>query len=112
MLRGEIWWAELGEPLGSAPGFRRPVLVLQSDAFNRSTINTVVCVAITSNLKLAEAPGNVRIATRTSGLPKASVVNVSQVVTLDKRVLVERVKALDVQTIRLVDDGLRLVMDL
>ena len=112
MQRGEIWWAELAEPVGSEPGYRRPVLVVQADSFNRSAINTVVCVAITSNLKLAAAPGNVRVAARTSGLPKASVLNVSQVVTLDKAFLVERVKALDAQAMRQVEDGLRLVMDL
>lgn len=112
MERGEIWWAELGEPSGSQPGYRRPVLVVQADTFNRSAINTVICVAITSNLKLAAAPGNVRVVARSSGLPKSSVVNVSQMVTLDKAFLTERVKALDAQTMRLVDDGLRLVMDL
>lgn len=112
MLRGEIWWAELGEPAGSEPGYRRPVLIMQSDSFNRSAINTVVCVAITSNLKLAVAPGNVRIASRTSGLSKASVVNISQVITLDKMFLTERVKALDAHAMQMVDDGLRLVVDL
>lgn len=112
MQRGEIWWAELAEPAGSEPGYRRPVLIVQADPFNRSGINTVVCVAITSNLKLAAAPGNVRVSARVSGLPKASVLNVSQVVTLDKSFLAERLKALDVQTMRQVDEGLRLVMDL
>ena len=110
MQRGEIWWAQLGEPIGSEPGYRRPVLVVQSDAFNRSAIGTVVCVAITSNLKLAVAPGNVRITARTSGLPKASVVNVSQVVTLDKAFLSERLKELDAHAMRQVDEGLRLVL--
>ena len=112
MKRGEIWWADLGEPVGSEPGYRRPVLIVQSDAFNRSAINTVVCVAITSNLKLAAAPGNVRIAARVSGLPKASVVNVSQLVTLDKIFLTERVKRSDEYLMRMVDEGLRLAFDL
>lgn len=110
--RGEIWWVELGEPTGSEPGYRRPVLVVQSEAFNRSVINTVICVVITSNLKLSAAPGNVRIAARISGLPKASVVNVSQLVTVDKAFLSERVKELDAQTMRQVNEGLRLVVDL
>ena len=112
MLRGEIWWATLSDPVGSEPGYRRPVLVVQSDSFNRSAISTIVCVTITSNLRLATAPGNVRITARTSGLPKSSVVNVSQVITLDKTFLTERVKVLDAHAMRMVDDGLQLVLGL
>ena len=112
MQRGEIWWATLPDPVGSEPGYRRPVLVVQSDAFTQSAIKTVVCAAITSNLNLAAAPGNLRIASRASGLSKPSVVNVSQVATIDRMFLTERIKALDVQTMRQIDEGLRLVLDL
>jgi len=110
--RGEIWWATLPDPTGSEAGYRRPVLVVQSDTFTRSAIKTVVCAAITSNLQLAAAPGNIRVAARASGLPKPSVVNVSQVAAIDKAFLRERVKILDTQTMRQVDDGLRLVLSL
>lgn len=112
MQRGEIWWAALPDPAGSEPGYRRPVLIVQSDTFTRSAIKTVLCVAVTSNLRLAAAPGNVRIAARSSGLRKPSVVNVSQVAAIDRTFLQERVKTLDVQTMREVDEGLRLVLDI
>ena len=100
------------EPTGSEPGYRRPVLIVQSDSFTRSAIKTVLCAAVTSNLNLAAAPGNVRIAARASGLRKPSVVNVSQVAAIDRTFLKERVKTLDVQTMREVDEGLRLVLSL
>jgi mRNA interferase MazF len=77
IAQGDIWWADLGEPAGSEPGLRRPVVVVQGDAFNRSAIGTVVCVVLTSKLRWAEAPGNVMLAARNSGLPKDSVANVS-----------------------------------
>lgn len=89
--QGEVWWAELGPPRGSEPGFRRPVVVVQGDALNRSRIATVVCVPLTSNLVWADAPGNVLLSAGATGLPKDSVANVSQVVTLDKSVLADRV---------------------
>jgi len=89
--QGEIWWADLGEPAGSEPGFRRPVVVVQSDAFNRSRISTVVCVPLTSNVRWGEAPSNVLLGAKTTGLPKDSVANVSQVVTLDRTALTDRV---------------------
>ena len=108
--RGDIWWASLEMPGGSGPGFRRPILVMQSNEFNRSRINTVIAVAITSNLMLANAPGNVRIPAKASGLKKASVVNVSQVVTVDKTFLAGRVGALNLKHLREVEDGLRLVL--
>lgn len=88
--QGEIWWADLLDPTGSGPGFRRPVVVVQGDSFNRSRIATVLCVPLTSNLKWASAPGNVLLETRLTGLPKDSVANVSQVVALDKSLLGER----------------------
>jgi len=84
IAQGEVWWADLGEPSGSEPGFRRPVVVVQGDAFNRSSLQTVVCVALTSNLRWGDAPGNVRLPARATGLPRDSVGNVSQLVTLDR----------------------------
>ena len=110
MQRGDIWWATLPEPTGSAPGYRRPVLVVQADDFNRSQISTAVVAALTSNLALAQAPGNVLAKARRTGLPRDSVVNVSQLLTVDKRLLSERVRALDSATMAEVDDGLRLVL--
>ena len=112
MLRGEIWWASLPNPRGSEPGYRRPVIIIQSDAFNRSSIGTVMVAPLTSNLKLAEAPGNVRLSRRTSGLPKPSVVIVSQVLTLDRSYLSGRVKALPDSEVRDIDEGLRLAIGL
>lgn len=112
MERGEIWWASLGEPAGSGPGFRRPVLVIQSDLFNASRIQTVVVAAITSNLRLAVAPGNVLCSPKDTGLPRKSTVNVSQLVTLDKRLLRTRVGVLSPSLFRRVEEGLRLVLSL
>jgi mRNA interferase MazF len=86
--QGEVWWAELPDPTGSAPGFRRPVVVVQGDALNRSRIATVVCVPLTSNLKWADAPGNVLLSARATGLSKESVANVSQIVVVDKSFLI------------------------
>lgn len=91
VAQGDVCWAELPDPVGSGPGFRRPVVVVQGDALNRSRIATVVCVPLTSNLRWADAPGNVQLNRRTTGLPKESVANASQVVTLDRELLVERV---------------------
>jgi len=108
--RGEIWWASLAAPRGSSPGFRRPILIVQSNDFNRSRINTVVAAVITSNLVLSDAPGNVRIPARASGLKKASVVNVSQIITVDKSYLTERIGKLKANFMKEVDDGLRLVL--
>lgn len=112
MKRGEVWWASLPDPAGSGPGYRRPVLVVQANAFNDSRINTVVVAVITSNLRLAEAPGNVRLPRRSSGLGKTSVVNVSQLMTLDRRFLTERLKALPAAAVESVDQGMRLVLGL
>ena len=110
--RGEIWWASLDVPTGSEPGFRRPVVVVQADPFNDSKINTVIAAVVTSNLRLAEAPGNMRLTKRQSGLRKDSVVNVSQLVTLDKSFLTERVARLPPSKQQELDDGLRLVLSL
>jgi mRNA interferase MazF len=108
--RGEIWWADLEAPGGAGPGYRRPLLVVQTDGFNRSLIATTICVVLTSNVRLAEAPGNVLIPARESGLPKDSVANVSQVVTVDKVRLGERVGKLPPRFMRAVSEGLRLVL--
>ena len=91
IAQGEVWWADLPKPSGSGPGFRRPVVVVQGDALNRSRIATVVCVPLTTNLKWAEAPGNLLLSSDLTGLPKDSVANVSQLITLDKALLTERV---------------------
>ena len=112
MVRGEIWWASLSQPQGSEPGYRRPVLVMQSDAFNRSKISTVVCLIITSNINLAKAPGNVRISKGESKLPKESVVNVSRIVTLDKSYLADCVGALSSRLLGRVENGMKLVLGL
>jgi mRNA interferase MazF len=110
--RGEIWWAELPEPRGSEPGYRRPVLIVQADSFNRSRIQTVIAAAITSNLDLAQAPGNVLLPASATGLPRDSVVNVSQVLTLDRSFLSDFVSKLSGKLLALVDDGLRLSLGL
>ena len=112
MHRGEIWWAALGRPEGSEPGYRRPVVILQIDDFNASPIQTVVVATLTSNTRLAKAPGNVLCRQRDTGLTKPSVVNVSQVATIDKRRLLERVGSLPTRLLAEVEDGLRLVLGL
>lgn len=110
--RGEIRWADLPRPRGSEPTLRRPVLVVQADAFNRSRIGTVLVAAVTSNLALGEAPGNVVLERGDSGLKKRSVVNVSQVLTLDRRFLGERAGTVPGGVMDSVDAGLRLVLGL
>ena len=110
IAQGDVCWADLPEPAGSGPGFRRPVLVVQGDAFNRSRAATVVCVPLTSNLKWADAPGNVSLPARSTGLSKDSVANVSQVVTLDRDQLTERVGRVSRAQLELVFAGLDLVM--
>jgi mRNA interferase MazF len=110
--RGEIWWADIDEPRGSEPGYRRPVLVVQSDAFNRSRLQTVLAVILTSNLRLVDAPGNVLVPKKASGLPRDSVANVSQLVTLDKDFLVQRIGRLPRRMMAAVDAGLKLVLEL
>ncbi len=112
MRRGEIWWASLVDPVGSGPEYRRPMLVVQSDEFNESAIRTSVCATITSNMRLAAAPGNVRISRRLSRLPNDSVVNVSQLITLDKSLLTEKVSRLPAESLREVEAGIKLVLAL
>jgi mRNA interferase MazF len=110
--RGEIWWADLPEPRRSEPGYRRPVLVIQADSFNLSRIQTVIIAAITTNVELADAPGNVLLPARSTGLDHDSVVNVSQLLTLDRSVLRDLVGILPPRLQRSVDDGLRMVLQL
>jgi mRNA interferase MazF len=112
IARGDIWWAVLPAPVGSGPGYRRPVVVVQSDLFNRSRIGTIIVAALTSNLRLAAAPGNVRLSKRTSGLPRESVVNVSQLFTLDRGRLREKVGALVSAKMLEIDRGVRLALEL
>lgn len=110
--RGEIWWAELPPPDGSEPGYKRPVLVVQADEFNASRIKTIVAAVITSNLRLADAPGNVLLSAKHSRLPKESVVNVSQIITIDKSFLTERIHLLPDKIVAQIDEGLRLALRL
>ncbi len=110
--RGEIWWASLEEPRGSEPGYKRPVVIISSDAFNQSKIQTVVVAVVTSNLRLAHAPGNIFIARRDSGLSKESVINVSQVLTIDKSFPVEKVSKLSDKKILALDEGLKLSLSI
>ena len=112
MERGTVWWAQLPEPIASEPGFRRPVIIIQSNAFNRSRIRTIVAVVLTSNLRLADAPGNVLIPAADSGLPKDSVANVSQIITLDRTFLTEKCGRMPSRIMNAVDDGIRLVLSL
>ena len=110
--RGEVWWAELPQPRGSEPGYRRPVLVIQADDFNASRIGTVLTVILTSNTDLAAAPGNVLVPRNKSKLPRDSVANVSQVYTVARSFLNRRIGVLPAQVMERVDAGLRLVMSL
>ncbi len=112
MIRGEIWWANLRPPSGSEPGFRRPLLIIQSDAFNKSKINTVICAVITSNIKLANAPGNVLLKKNDSNLPKESVVNISQIITVDKSFLTKCAGTINKKLFEKVENGIRLAIDL
>jgi mRNA interferase MazF len=110
IAQGDVWWADLPDASGSGPGFRRPIVVVQGDALNRSRIATVVCVALTSNLKWATAPGNVPLPSSATGLPRESVANVSQVVTLDKTDLTERAGKLSRSKLELVLSGIDAVL--
>lgn len=110
--RGEVWWADLAEPVGSEPGHRRPVVVVQADAFNRSRIDTTIVAVLTSNLGLVAAPGNVLVAAEQSGLKRDSVLNVSQLATVDRAALTERVGQVTGHSLAAIDEGLRLVLGL
>ena len=108
--QGEVWWAELPPQRGSEPGFRRPVVVVQGDALNRSRIATVVCVPLTSNVKWADAPGNVLLKARSTNLPKDSVANVSQIVALDKAILTDRVGKISPAKLELLLAGVDVIL--
>ncbi len=108
--QGDVWWADLPEPSGSGPGFRRPVIVVQGEALNRSRIATTVCVPLTSNLRWADAPGNVLLTSRMTGLTKDSVANVSQSIALDKSVLTERTGRLSAAKTELVLSGIAVIL--
>jgi len=110
VAQGHVCWANLPDPTGSGPGFHRPVLVVQGDALNRSRIKTVVCVPLTSNLRWAEAPGNVLLPARTTGLPKDSVANVSQIITLDRELLTEEVGKLSKRQLDLILTGIDIIL--
>lgn len=112
MIRGDIWWADLGVPFGSEPGFKRPVVVVQDDSFNRSSIQTIIVASITTNLSLADAPGNIYIEPIESGLPKNGVINISQISTLDKRRLIDKVGSLPLNTMHEINYGLKLIFDI
>lgn len=109
--QGDVCWAELGVPFGSEPGLRRPVLVVQNDAFNRSRIDTVVVCPVTSNLGRASCPGNVTLAKSEANIPKRSVVNVSQITTIDKRRLVSKIGTLNRKRIREVLGGITVLLE-
>jgi mRNA interferase MazF len=104
--QAEVWWADLEEPAGSEPGYRRPVVVVQCNAINRSRIGTAICVPLTSNLKWADAPGNVLVPKAESGLPQDSVANVSLIVALDKQVLTDRVRKIPRRRLELILSGI------
>ncbi len=110
--RGHVWWADLGKPDCSEPGYKRPVLIVQSDAFNRSSLHTVIAVVLSTNARLIDAPGNVLLPAKATGLPKDSVANVSQVVTVDRDFLMEPAGRVRGQFLKDVEKGLRLVLGL
>jgi mRNA interferase MazF len=110
--RGQVWWADLGEPDGSEPGYNRPVLIVQSDAFNRSRVQTVIAVVLSTNARLVDAPGNVLLPAKATGLGKDSVANVSQIITVDRDFLTELAGRVRGQVLKDVENGLRLVLSL
>ncbi|MBL0701932.1 MAG: type II toxin-antitoxin system PemK/MazF family toxin [Desulfosarcina sp.] len=110
--RGQIWWAELPEPIGSGPGYRSPLLIIQSNDFNKSKINTIIAALITSNIRLSAAPGNILLSIKKSKLPKESVINISQLITIDKSFLTEKANTLSSSIMTNVDEGVRLVLQL
>ena len=112
MHRGEIWWADFAEPRGSEPGFRHPVLILQAEPFNRSRLRTVVGIVVSSNTRLLDAPGNVLLPVKETGLPRDSVANVTQLVTVDRDYLQQRAGKVSPRTLARAEVGVRLVLDL
>lgn len=112
MKRAQIWWATLSDPVASEPGYKRPIIIVQSNDFNKSRINTVIAVVVTSNLSLALAPGNGSLSLKKTGLNRESVANVSQIITIDKQFLQEQVGVIDKNTMQQIDEGIRLVLSL
>jgi mRNA interferase MazF len=110
--RGQIWRADLGEPRGSSPGYHRPIVIIQSDFFNQTRINTMIVAIITTNQRLANMPGNISVSQRASGLDEESVVNITQLFTLDRNDLLELVGTLSERKMEQIDEGLRLVLSL
>ncbi len=110
--RGEIWWANLPEPEGSEPGYRRPVVIIQENDFNNSRLATVIGVVLTTNLRLEGAPGNVRLSKKITGLPQDSIANVTQLITVDKKNLTQKIKRLPQSYLSRVEAGLRLILKL
>jgi len=111
MERGEIYWVNFGVPTGSEPGYRRPAVILQSNTFNQTRIRTTICAILTSNLELLEAPGNILIEKTVSNLPKDSVLNISQIYTVDRKSIEERIGRLPERYIPRIDSSIRLIMD-
>jgi mRNA interferase MazF len=109
--QGEVWWADLAEPRGSEPGFRRPVVVIQGDALNRSKLATILCVVLTSTVRWADAPGNVLLSAKATGLPLDSVANVSQLVTLDRHALIERTGKVSRAKLELIFSGIDTILE-
>ena len=109
--QGDVFWIDFGDPLGSEPGYRHPHVVVQNNVFNRSRLNTVVVCALTSNLQRARAPGNVQLEEGEANLPKASVVNVTQLFTVDKRELGEWIGRLSPKRMRQILRGILLVLE-
>lgn len=110
VAQGEVWWAELPEPAGSGPGYRRPVVVVQGNPLNQSRIATVVCVPLTSNLTWADAPGNTLLPARATGLPKDSVANASQIVAIHRSFLTEHVRRLGRKPLAQILQGIDIVL--
>lgn len=112
MKRGQIWWASLPAPAGSGPGYKRPVVIIQADEFNKSRIHTVVVAVITSNLRLSKAPGNIELEKTKTGLNKKSVINSSQIITIDKQFLKSKAGQLNKSTLQQLNEGIELVLGL
>jgi mRNA interferase MazF len=108
--QGHVYWADLPDPTGSGPGFRRPVIVVQGDALNRSRIRTVVCIPLTSNLAWADAPGNVLLPAKATGLPRDSVANASQIITLDRDLITEEVGKVAKRQLELILTGIDIIL--
>ena len=110
--RGEIWWADLPDPIKSKPGYKKPLVIIQANSFNKSKINTAICAIITSNIKLAQAPGNILLTEETTGLKKDSVINISQIITVDKSYLIERIGNLNNTQLQKLENGLKTILGL